>query len=307
MWSTKNGRKRADVIDIALTKMLHGVGGSLQLNVQATLEPGSFVTLFGPSGAGKTTILRMLAGLTDPDGGRISVNGDIWFDSDKRIKLPPQKRSIGFVFQDYALFPNLSVRDNVAYAAGSGDQRWVDELLELTGLAALAHRLPATLSGGQKQRVSLARAIARKPALLLLDEPLSALDAQLRGQLQDDLALLHQRYGVTTLLVSHDVGEVFKLSQRVLRLEAGRIVQSGTPAEVFLQQRLAGKLSLRAQVLAIRREEVIHIISLLIGQDIVEVIASDNEVRGLRQGDIVSVSVKAFSPVIFKASPEPDA
>jgi molybdate transport system ATP-binding protein len=296
----------ANVIDFALTKTLHGAGGSLQLDVQATIAAGSFVTLFGPSGAGKTTILRMLAGLADPDGGRISVNGDIWFDSDKRIKLPPQKRSIGFVFQDYALFPNLSVRENVAYAAGRGDQRWVDELLELTGLPALAHRLPATLSGGQKQRVSLARAIARKPALLLLDEPLSALDAQLRSQLQDDLALLHRRFGVTTVMVSHDVGEVFKLSQQVLRLEAGQIVQSGTPAEVFLQQRLAGKLSLHAQVLAVRREEVIHIVSLLIGQDIVEVIASDDEVRGLRQGDMVSVSVKAFSAAIFKANTDLD-
>jgi molybdate transport system ATP-binding protein len=290
----------ADVIDIILSKTLHSASGPLQLNLQTSIEAGSFVTLFGPSGAGKTSILRMLAGLADPDQGRISVNGVTWFDSGKRINLPPQKRSIGFVFQDYALFPNLSVRENVAYAANKNDTGWVDELLGLARLTSLQNRLPNTLSGGQKQRVALARAIARKPAILLLDEPLSALDTDLRSQLQDDLARLHQRFGLTTLLVSHDVGEVFKLSQRVLRLEGGRIMQSGTPAEVFLQRRLAGKLNLHAQVLAIRQEEVVHIVSLLVGQDIVEVIASDNEVEGLRQGNNVSLSVKAFSSAIFK-------
>jgi molybdate transport system ATP-binding protein len=291
--------RRADVIEIALTRTLHSASGPLQLNVHTIIEAGTFVTLFGPSGAGKTSILRMLAGLTDADQGKICVNGVTWFDSDERINLPPQKRSIGFVFQDYALFPNLTVRENVAYAADKNEPRWVDELLGLVGLASLQHRLPGTLSGGQKQRVALARAIARKPAILLLDEPLSALDIELRSQLQDDLARLHQRFGLTTLLVSHDVGEVFKLSQRVLRLEGGRIVQSGTPAEVFLQRRVAGKLNLRAQVLAVRHEEVVHIVSLLIGQDIIEVIASDDEVAGLRHGDFISVSAKAFSPLLL--------
>jgi molybdate transport system ATP-binding protein len=286
------------VIDLAVTKTLQSASGRLDLDVQATIPAASFVALFGPSGAGKTTVLRMLAGLTEPDGGKIVVDGETWFDAERRINLPPQKRAIGFVFQDYALFPNLNVRENVAYAAK--DAAWVDELLELAGLSALQGRLPDTLSGGQKQRVALARAIARKPKLLLLDEPLSALDAAMRGQLQDHLLLLHQRFGLTTLLVSHDVGEVFKLAQRVLQLESGRILQSGTPAEVFLQKRLAGKLNLHAQVLAIRREEVVHIVSLLIGQDIVDVIASDDEVEGLRQGDAVSVSAKAFSPLIFR-------
>jgi molybdate transport system ATP-binding protein len=288
------------LIEIALTKSLHSAGGQLQLDVQARIESGGFITLFGPSGAGKTTILRMLAGLAKPDRGRIAVDGATWFDSDRRINLLPQKRSIGFVFQDYALFPNLTVRQNIAYAAAQGDTRWIDELLELMALVNLQHRSPGMLSGGQQQRVALARAIARKPALLLLDEPLSALDVQLRSQMQDDLARFHQRFGLTTLLVSHDVGEVFKLSQHVWRLEAGRIVQSGTPAEVFLQRRFSGKLNLHAQVLAIRSEEVIHIVSLLIGQDIVEVIASDDEVAELRQGDFVSVSAKAISPFLFK-------
>jgi molybdate transport system ATP-binding protein len=288
------------VIEFTLTKTLQGATGRLDLEVGAAIASGSFVTLFGPSGAGKTTVLRMLAGLADPDSGRISVNGDCWFDSARGIRQPPQKRGIGFVFQDYALFPNLSVRDNIAYAAPKNDAGWVDELLDLTQLTALQNRKPDTLSGGQKQRVALARAIARKPALLLLDEPLSALDAQARSQLQDDLLRVHQRLGVTTLLVSHDLGEVFKLSQRVLRLENGRIVQSGPPAEVFLHRQFAGKLNLRAQVLAIRREDVVHVVSILIGQEIIDVLASDDEVAELRVGDLVSVSAKAISPMLFK-------
>jgi molybdate transport system ATP-binding protein len=292
------------LIELSFSKTLQSTNGRFDLEIRTGIEAGDFVTLFGPSGAGKTTILRILAGLVAPDHGSIIVDGVPWFDAGKRINLPPQKRSIGFVFQDYALFPNLSVRQNVAYAVTASETTWVDELLELTGLTALQHRLPDTLSGGQKQRVALARAIARKPRLLLLDEPLSALDPRLRSQLQDDLLRLHQRFGLTTLLVSHDLGEVFKLSQRVLRLESGRIAQSGTPAEVFLHKQPAGKLQLHAQVLAVRREEVVYIVSLLVGQDIVEVIASDDEVAGLRQGDFLSVSAKAFSPLLFNTRKE---
>ena len=288
------------MIEIALGKTLTGASGKFELNIETCLDSSSFVALFGASGVGKTSLLRMLAGLDQPDHGRIAVNGEAWFDSATAIALAPQKRSIGFVSQDYALFPNMTVRENIAYATGGNDKAWVDELLDLTSLTKLDDRLPRTLSGGQKQRVALARAIARKPRLLLLDEPLSALDPELRTRLQDDLRSLHARFGLTTLLVSHDIGEVFKLAQRVLVLDAGRIVRAGTPSEVFLQQRLSGKLNLHAQVLAVRCEEVVHIVSLLVGQDIVEVIASDDEVAGLQPGDAVTVSTKAFSPFLFR-------
>jgi len=288
------------LIDIAFNKTLQSPTGQFWIELQTGIERGSLVTLFGASGAGKTTILRMLAGLTQPDSGRIIVSGETWFDSTKKVDLPPQRRAIGFVFQDYALFPNLSVRGNVGYAAGKGDGKWVDELLALVGLTAYADRMPPTLSSGQKQRVALARALARKPMLLLLDEPLSALDTELRDQLQDDLLRAHQHLELTTILVTHDIGEVFKLSQRVLCIDQGRITRSGTPNELFLQQRLSGKLNLAARVLAIRREEVIYILSLSIGQDIVEIVATDDEVVGLKVGDKVSVSAKAFSPVISR-------
>lgn len=289
------------MIDIALTKTLTSASGQLRLAVEASVADGSFVTLFGPSGAGKTTILRMLAGLVQPEGGRIVVDGVTWFDGRRGVNLPPQQRAIGFVFQDYALFPNLSVRENIAYAVDRNETRWVDELLELTGLGQLRDRMPQTLSGGQKQRVALARAIARKPKLLLLDEPLSALDMALRTQLQHELAVLHRRFGLTTVMVTHELGEVFKLSDRVLQLENGRIVQSGTPAEVFLQKRVSGRLNMHAQVLEIRREEVVYVVSLLVGQDMIDVIASEDEVAGLRCGDRVSLAAKAISPFLFKS------
>jgi molybdate transport system ATP-binding protein len=291
------------MIEFALAKMLHDATTHIELDVQENIEPGSFTALFGASGAGKTTLLRMLAGITAPDRGTITIDGETWFDSTRRIDLPPQQRAIGFVFQDGALFPNLDVRRNVAYA--SHDDAWIDELLTLIGLTDLQHRLPHTLSGGQKQRVALARAVARKPRLLLLDEPLSALDAASRKQLQDDLLRLHQRFGFTTLLVSHDLGEVFKLAQRVLHIEQGRIVRAGPPKDIFLQQRPSNGLHLHAQVLALHREDVVHVLSLLIGQDIVEVIASDDEVEGLQQGDTILLAAKSFSPALFRFDTSP--
>ena len=291
------------MLELSLQKQLHSATGEMQLDVQMHLETRAFATLFGPSGAGKTTILRMLAGLTEADHGRIVVDGQVWFESGstgKKINLPPQQRSIAYVFQDYALFPNLTVHGNVAYGVSKEQSAWVDHLLNMVGLADLYDRLPENLSGGQKQRVALARALARKPKLLLLDEPLSALDGAMRSQLQDELLRLHQEFGLTTLLVSHDVGEVFKLSQKMIQLEKGRVIRSGTPAEVFLQQRVQGKLNLRAQVLSIQREEVIYVLSLLIGQDIVEIVAAENEVIGLKVGDFISIATKAFSPLVFR-------
>ena len=292
------------MLELSLQKQLHSTTGEMRLDVQMHLESRTFATLFGPSGAGKTTILRMLAGLTEPDHGRIVVDGQAWFDSEstgKKINLAPQRRSIAYVFQDYALFPNFTVRGNVAYGVSKTQSAWVDRLLNMMGLAELHDRLPQTLSGGQKQRVALARALARKPKLLLLDEPLSALDGAMRSQLQDELLSMHQEFGLTTLLVSHDIGEVFKLSQKVIQLEMGSVIRSGTPAEVFLQQRVQGKLNLRAQVLSIQREDVIYVLSLLIGQDIVEIIAAENEVIGLKVGDLISIATKAFSPLVFRA------
>jgi molybdate transport system ATP-binding protein len=294
------------LIDIHFEKTLRSDASQLHLQVQTQWKSGDFVALYGPSGAGKTTLLRMLAGLTAPDSGRLMVDGDVWFDATHKINRAPQHRSIGFVFQDYALFPNLSVRQNVGYALDATDDAWLDELLGLTELTDLQSRSPMTLSGGQKQRVALARAIARRPKLLLLDEPLSALDVEMRMQLQEELARLQDRFGFSTVMVSHDLGEVFKLAQHVVHISQGKLMQAGTPAQVFLHERHNGKLNLQAQVLDIRCEEVIYVLSLLIGKDIVDVIASPDEVAQLKPGDLVSISAKAFSPLIFKRNLRPD-
>ncbi|NEW98608.1 ATP-binding cassette domain-containing protein [Rhodopseudomonas sp. BR0G17] len=221
-----------DDIALRVRTPLSGPAGPFWLDVDLRIAPGSLVAIPGPSGAGKTTLLRAAAGLTRPAEARIRVGRTLWSDSAARVNLPTRKRSIGLVFQDYALFPNMTVRGNVDYAIGSRAHRnEVDELLQLVELEGLADAMPDRLSGGQKQRLALIRALARRPSLLMLDEPLSALDPAMRRKLQDDLLRLHRRFGTTTLLVSHDASEILRLADRVVRLEHGRVVFDGRPAE----------------------------------------------------------------------------
>jgi molybdate transport system ATP-binding protein len=177
----------------------------------------------------------MLAGFMKPESGCINMNGEVWFDSVKQINTAPQFRKTGFVFQDYALFPNMNVRENIAFGSKKNDNKnIVDELLELTRLSMLASRKIQTLSGGQKQRVALARAIASKPSLLLLDEPLSAIDNKMRQQLQNTLLKVHKRYKLTTFLVSHDMDEIIKLGDEMIHLEEGVIKNRTAPSDFFL-------------------------------------------------------------------------
>lgn len=225
----KNG---TDDIALRVRTPLSGPAGPFRLDVDLKIASGSLVAITGPSGAGKTTLLRAAAGLAQPAEGRIRVGATLWCDTTARVNVPTRKRSIGLVFQDYALFPNMTVRGNVDYAIGSRARHdEVDELLQLVELDGLADAMPDRLSGGQKQRLALIRALARRPSLLMLDEPLSALDPAMRRKLQDDLLRLHRRFGTTTLLVSHDASEILRLADRVVRLEHGRVVFDGTPAE----------------------------------------------------------------------------
>ena len=175
-------------------KMLQTADGELPLDVSLTFEKGQFIAIYGNSGAGKTTILRILAGLTEAEKVQIKVGDEVWDDSQKKFHLPVQKRSIGFVFQDFALFPNLTVKENLEFALSKNDSKGiVPELIELMELQSLQNSKPQNLSGGQKQRVALARAIVRKPEILLLDEPLSALDDEMRFKLQDYILKIHQK------------------------------------------------------------------------------------------------------------------
>ncbi len=194
------------------------------------------VVLFGPSGAGKSVTLQTIAGVLRPDGGRILANGRALFDSAARVDLPPQRRRVGYVPQNYGLFPHLTVQENVAYGLQSprdGRAERVRALLELMHLEGLAGRRPHELSGGQQQRVALARAMALRPDILLLDEPFAALDTAIRADLRDELIELQRRSGLTVVVVTHDLADAFLLGDRMAVLDAGRVLQQGTREEVF--------------------------------------------------------------------------
>jgi molybdate transport system ATP-binding protein len=288
-----------DVIHIDVEKSLVSANGNITLQVNTSIDAGEFVTLFGTSGAGKTTLLRILAGLQVPDRGTISFGNVIWFDSAKGINVPPQRRNIGFMFQDYALFPNMTVKENIRFAQEVHNESYTCALLDNFGLSEFANRKPLGLSGGQKQRVALARALARKPSLLLLDEPLSALDATMRPHLQDEIIKAHALTGATTILVSHDVNEVFRLSTHVLCLDDGKITNSGKPASVFSNTSISGKFQIVGQIANIERQDIVNIITVVTGNNtIVKVIDMDDST--LKEGDRVLVFTKAFNPFIQK-------
>ena len=291
------------MIEIDIQKKLFSAQGEFTLALQANIEQGEFISLFGQSGAGKTTLLRCLAGLERPDSGSIKVNGESWFDSKNGAMLPARHRRAGYMFQDYALFPNMTVRGNLEFALRpeAGKQR-VNELIELMALGELQQRKPDTLSGGQKQRVALARALAAEPKLLLLDEPFSALDHATRVRLQDEVMRMQRHFGLTTVMVSHDISEVYKLSQRVLVIEHGRIAKQGSPAEVFKSGQASGKFSFAGEVLDIETADVVFAVTLLVGNQVVRVIATPDEVKNIKQGDRVMLMSKAFNPVLVSVA-----
>jgi molybdate transport system ATP-binding protein len=288
------------MISIAVTKNLLGSEGPFTLEVGLTIAPGSLVTLYGKSGSGKTTLLRMLAGLEKPTAGRIEVNGKVWFNSLAGIDLPPQRRKVGMVFQDYSLFPTMTVRENLRFAQARRNEAKVDKIIHLTGLTELHARYPSSLSGGQQQRVALARAIVSEPDILLLDEPLSALDHSTRSRLQDEILRLHRQLGLSTLLVSHDKQEVFKLSDTVAVIEQGRISRYGSIREVFLDRVTSNKFSFVSTILDIRQVDAIYLAVIGVGNDLVEVVLCERDLQNLSIGDEVLVASKAFNPIVKK-------
>ncbi len=283
------------MISLNIKKELHGSNGVMNLDINLSLQNGEFIALSGVSGSGKTTLLRVLAGLEEAFG-EIIVDGEIWLN--EKIKKPIQKRDIGFVFQDYALFPNLSVIDNLLYV--KKDKDLAKQLLSLTDLYELKNRYPNSLSGGQKQRVSLCRALMKRPKILLMDEPLSALDPHMRLKLQDEILTLHKEFKTTTIMVSHDPSEMYKLASRVLVLKDGKIIDDGLPKDILLKTQGSQKFSLEGELLDIIKVDVINIAIVAIGQQIVEVVISNIEAQNLIIGEKVNVSTKAFSPTIKK-------
>ncbi|MBW1297881.1 sulfate/molybdate ABC transporter ATP-binding protein [Aquimarina litoralis] len=289
------------MIKAHIYKTLRSAAGKMELDIELNIQKGQFVTLYGPSGAGKTSTLRIIAGLLTPDKGQISVGDTTWFDKEQKINSPTQQRKIGYVFQDYALFPNMSVRKNLEYALEKKqDKNIIDELISIVELEELQNRKPETLSGGQQQRVALARALVRQPEVLLLDEPLSALDINMRSKLQDYILKVHKAYHLTTILVSHDIGEIIKMSDMIYDLKDGRIQKVGEPMSIFTNNQLSGKFQFVGDVIAISKQDVFYIVTVLIGQSVVKVVAQEKEIVNLKIGDKVIVASKAFNPVLQK-------
>ena len=281
------------MIHVDINKKLHGTQADMQLDINLDIKNGDFVALSGKSGGGKTTLLRILAGLEEADG-EIHVDSEIWLNNS--TCKPIQKREIGFVFQDYALFENMSILQNLLYV--QKDKKLANHLLHVTELSELQDRLPNTLSGGQKQRVALCRAMMKRPKLLLLDEPLSALDPNMRTKLQNEILTLHKEFGTTTIMVSHDPSEIYRLANRIVVLENGKIINDGTPKDVLLRTQGSQKFSFAGELLEIKKVDVIFIAIIAIGQQLVEIVVSEQEAESLKIGDAVNVSTKAFSPNI---------
>jgi molybdate transport system ATP-binding protein len=220
------------MLEVKIKRALPGFDLDVELAVDREL-----LTVLGPSGAGKTMTLQCIAGLTRPDEGRIELNGKVLFDSSGKINLPPQKRRVGFVFQNYALFPHMTVNENVAYSIRHLPASEVEDklgyLLEMMNVLPLAKRYPRQLSAGQQQRVAIARALAPDPEVLLLDEPFSALDSQLRERLELELLELQSKYHGSMILVTHDLAEGYKLGSRIAIYHTGRIAQCDNRQKVF--------------------------------------------------------------------------
>jgi len=260
------------MISLKINKALYGAKGKMNLELDLKIKQGEFLAISGESGAGKSTLLRILAGLEKADG-EVVVNGQNW------EKTPIQKRQIGFVFQDFGLFENMSVEQNLLFV--SNDRALANELLDITQLSELKNRKPNTLSGGQKQRVALARAFMNRPKILLLDEPLSALNPEMRLKLQKDILKLHQRFGCTTLMVSHDASDIYRMASHVMIMELGKVIKEGTAKEVFS----TNTSHLNGEVLEVQKDKIV----VLVGQQLIELEVFKD--RQLNVGDHVNINI----------------
>lgn len=283
------------MIHIDIKKKLLSSEGVMTLEVNTDIQAGALTALFGPSGVGKTTLLRIIAGLTKPDSGIIRCGDQVWFDSERGIDISTQTRHIGMMFQDYALFPNMTVEQNIRFAQDHENRISIQSLMEMLQIAEFAKRRSENLSGGQKQRVALARAIARRPSLLLLDEPLSALDTTMRIMLQDEILKVHRLFGSTTILVSHDRDEVIRLAEHVLCIERGVVTVEGNPQNILSEQSAKERHQIAGQISLIEKQEGGYIVTVKTGDNIqAKVVVGENDIRELSVGDHVRVLSKAI-------------
>ncbi|NNC95961.1 MAG: ATP-binding cassette domain-containing protein [Chitinophagales bacterium] len=275
------------MIKCDIHKNLHGAVDKMKLDIDLTIDRRSFLAIYGASGAGKTSLLKILSGLMKADSGVISFDDTLWFDNEMKIDLPPQKRSVGFVFQEYSLFPNMTIKGNLEYALRKGDsKKTIDELLDIMQIKNLAESYPKNLSGGQQQRVALARAVVQKPKLLLLDEPFSALDDALRSQMQEYILKIHNRYALTTIMVSHNKSEIIRMADRVIELENGKISEDEEPSHLFQIK----KLKVNALVLNIDRDQLKIEVDLTGISNFVKV--GLDQIEQIQVGDTVTLEIE---------------
>ena len=272
------------------------ISDDFSIDARLEINKGSFVCLYGRSGSGKTTLLRILAGFLRADSGSIK-DGDRVLQEGAEF-LSAGKRRIGFLFQDYALFENMSVTGNLLFARN--DPQKAAMLLEILELSEFTKSGVEGLSGGQKQRVALARALMQEPEILLLDEPLSALDFTMREKIQEYLLKIHEQFHQTVILVSHDVSEIYRLCKRVYEMKDGRIVRIGTPEEIFLKTNGSQKFSFAGKIVDLQARDGIKVAVVAVGSQLCEVVLSNTEAEGLQVGDEVKTGAKAFNITLRK-------
>lgn len=241
------------MIEFDLHKKLNGAKGDLHLRAQGKLEKGEIITLYGPSGSGKTSTIRMIAGLMNPDSGYVKCYNEAWYDSENRINRKIQFRNTAIVFQDYALFPHLPVRNNIQFAAKN--DKLVTELITAMHLEELADQKPQFLSGGQQQRVALARALAQQSQLLLMDEPFSALDEQLSIDIQKYTKSYCQEHHISCIMISHDIGQIVRVSDSVISIDNGCFTDKATPKELFDKSQDINTLELKGIIVSYDKKD----------------------------------------------------
>ncbi|MEO0895777.1 MAG: ABC transporter ATP-binding protein [Bacteroidota bacterium] len=282
------------MIDVKLRKVLNGHEGDLWLDVAFQLQTGETLALYGPSGAGKTSILRMVAGHMKADGGAVQVDSQHWYDGSKGIFLPARKRNLGVVFQDYALFPHMTAAANIHFGKRKNQpNEEVDQLLEMMELKGLEDTYPQKLSGGQQQRIAIARALVSRPSLLMLDEPFSAMDQALKEKLRFMLKEIQQKFNTSILIVSHDHDMISTIADKVIVLDRGKILKQGNPNEILGPLKHHQGLTLWATVLDIEIDQDTYLLKLQFGNQIIELETSSDQAQQWNIGDKIPWTANA--------------
>ncbi len=286
------------MLKVRVTKKLNFADRTGDLDICLDLEENSFNVLTGPSGSGKTSFMRCIAGLATPDSGSIVCSDEIWFDSSVKINIPPYKRKTGFVFQDYALFRKKTVLSNMRYACR--DDSFIKDLLRLSGLDSLSHCYPSILSGGQKQRLALIRSLSTRPRILLLDEPLSATDHTNRSRLQEAIKTLCRKNRTTTIMVSHDLEEIYRMADRVITIDSGRIISDSEPSKFAANPESSHKLYLPGVILGINHDDVSSTITASCSNQPLKLVTTRSDASEFKKGEKVHITAKAFHLGIMK-------